>query len=33
MDAWRVEVLDERVGAEIAALPIDIAPSSFTSRR
>jgi phage-related protein len=24
MDAWRVEVLDERVAAEIAALPVDV---------
>jgi phage-related protein len=24
MDAWQVEVLDDRIGAEIAALPADI---------
>lgn len=24
MEGWRVEVLNERVGAEIAALPVDI---------
>ena len=24
MDGWRIEVLNERVGAEIAALPLDI---------